>query len=156
MAAKKKKDLLSLVKKFDNRDEADVTMQTEGTWSLHYCHETDGKKKYYTCNRLKRRDRNVPQKCTNYSKVLRIRTVCSGLTVITIMRKKLSIHRHKIWVTLFLGSFLIGTIYLFQLINKLFQLKMKPKAIMQNLSKITHFKPLKMSQLRHYLSDRRR
>ncbi|GBP48789.1 hypothetical protein EVAR_32813_1 [Eumeta japonica] len=41
-------------------------------------------------------------------------------------------------------------------INRLFDLKMKPKAIMESLSKIKNIKVPKMSQLRNYLSDRRR
>lgn len=41
-------------------------------------------------------------------------------------------------------------------INELFELKMKPKVIMQNRSKLTHIKLPKMSQLRNYLNDRRR
>lgn len=41
-------------------------------------------------------------------------------------------------------------------INRLFDLKMKPKAIMESLSKMKNIKVPKMSQLRNYLSDRRR
>ncbi|KAL0902493.1 hypothetical protein ABMA27_000347 [Loxostege sticticalis] len=41
-------------------------------------------------------------------------------------------------------------------INRLFDLKLKPKAIMESLSKMKNIKVPKMSQLRNYLSDRRR
>lgn len=54
---RKHKELPSwtLVKKFANRDEAELTMKTEWTWSLHYYHKTkDGNKKILQMQQAKK------------------------------------------------------------------------------------------------------
>lgn len=62
-----------LVQKFDNSEQAKTSLNAEGTWSQHYCHQTEEGKKYtigaISCNVVVH---NAPQKCICYSKAPQI------------------------------------------------------------------------------------
>lgn len=136
----------NLVQKFDNWEQAETYVKTEGTWALHYCHETeDGNKKYYRCNKLKRRG---PQ-CS-----ARIYLLLDSTADSVILFKTNADHDHDEKKEFASTYGLCDTLK--NEINRLFDLKMKPKAIMQSLIKMENIQVPKMSQLRNYLSDRRR
>lgn len=144
---KKKEDVKwSFVKKFDNRDKAEVAVKAEGTWSLHYQHQTEeGKMKYYRCNIMKRRGPQCSAKM-----YLLIESTSDSVVMYTTDAG----HDHD-EKTVTAPSHGLSDALKAE-INKLFELKMKPKAIMQHLSEMTHINLPKLSQLRNYLSDRRR
>ncbi|GLV45292.1 uncharacterized protein CBL_05392 [Carabus blaptoides fortunei] len=125
---------------------AEVAVAEEGAWSLHYYHETeDGKKKYYRCNKLKRRG---PQ-CS-----ARIYLLFETTSDAVLMFRADADHDHDKKMKFSSSYGLSDTVK--SEIDKLFELKMKPKAIMHNLTKMKDINIPKYSQLRNYLSERRR
>lgn len=135
-----------MVTKFDNRHQAEEALQKEDTWSLNYYHETEeGKKKYYRCNKLKKRG---PQ-CS-----AKMYLLLESISDSVLMFKANAKHDHDKKIEFSSSHGLTDPVK--AEINKLFQLKMKPQEIMQNLTKMTHIKPPKISQLRNYLSIQRR
>ncbi|KAL4718266.1 hypothetical protein ACJJTC_013142 [Scirpophaga incertulas] len=138
LVAKKKPKLSldwKLVQKFDNFEQAKTFVKAERTWSPSY----------YRCNKLKRRG---PQ-CSTKMYLLFESTSDSVL-----MFKTNADHDHDEKKEFTSSYGLSDTVK--NEINRLFDLKMKPKAIMESLLKIKNIKVPKMSQLRNYLSDRRR
>lgn len=149
LVAKKKPKLSldwKLVQKFDNFEQAKTFVKAEGTWSKNYCHQTEeGKKTYYRCNKLKRRG---PQCST------RMYLLFESTSDSVLMFKTNADHDHDEKKEFTSSYGLSDTVK--NEINRLFDLKMKPKAIMESLLKMKNIKVPKMSQLRNYLSDRRR
>lgn len=132
------------VKKFDNSGLAQKALDQEKIWSINYSNVSEeGKKIYYRCNKAKRRG----SQCSAKRYLL-----YDSLSDAVFLYQTENDHDHDSNESTERGL----SERLKEEINKLFDLHLKPKAIMTALSKVEGLKLPKMSQLRNYLSDRRR
>lgn len=132
------------MKKFDNVTQVQEALSEENAWSVHYSNESEeGKKTYYRCNKVKKRG---PQ-CSAKRYLL-----YDSTSDAVFMYKTEADHDHEGKV---LSKHGLSEGVKLE-INKLFDLHMKPKAIMTALTKIEGIQVPKMTQLRNYLSDQRR
>ena len=132
------------VKKFDSVIEAQKALSEENTWSVLYSNESEeGKKTYYRCNKVKKRG---PQ-CSAKRHLL-----YDSTSDAVFMYQTDADHDHEGKVS---SKYGIPEEVKLE-INRLFALHMKPKAIMTALQKLPSIQVPKMTQLRNYLSDRRR
>lgn len=135
------------VKQFVNCNEAEETLKLENTWSFNYSHRTEeGLKRFYRCNKVKKRG---PQ-CSG-----KVYLLFDSTSDTVFMYKAEANHDHENLLTRCLSTYGLSEVVKLE-INKLFNLRMKPKAIMNSLAKIQGISMPKMSQLKNYLCDQRR
>ncbi|CAK1582220.1 unnamed protein product [Parnassius mnemosyne] len=134
-----------LIKRCYNVQEAEKFVSNEKTWSRNYTRDSDeGQKRFYRCNKVKSKG---PQcDCALY---LLFVNDCNDILIF----KTTSEHNHD----------QIGTRSEYGIpenvkreINKLFDLRLKPKAILEALNNMTGIKAPSKRQLNNYLYDRSR
>jgi hypothetical protein len=132
------------VEKFESIKDAEEAIKTANTWSSLRKHEVEeGMKKYYRCNKVKRKG---PQ-CA-----AQIYLLFDAASDAVLMYRTDSDHDHESKTHSNYGL----SPKVKEEINKLFDLHLRPKAIMSALAKVEGIKLPKMSQLRNYLYDQRR
>ncbi|CAG5039897.1 unnamed protein product [Parnassius apollo] len=134
-----------MIKRCYNVQEAEKFVSNEKTWSRNYTRDSDeGQERFYRCNKVKSKG---PQcDCALY---LLFVNDCNDILIF----KTTSEHNHD----------QIGTRSEYGIpenvkreINKLFDLRLKPKSILEALNNMTGIKAPLKRKLNNYLYDRRR
>lgn len=132
-------------RKFENFDEAQLFLRAEKTWTVKFTHTTEeGKKQYYRCNKVK---------CRGPQCAAQIYLLFESNSDAVFLYRTGSEHDHEN----------IGTKSDYGIsqevkdeINKLYDLHLKPKAILSRLIEMKNIKVPTKKQLNNYLSDRRK
>lgn len=133
------------VSKFPNAEKAEDVLRAENTWSISLTHMTEaGKKRFYRCNKVKR---SGPQ-CA-----AQVYLLFEASSDAVLLYRVDSSHNHDSIDNR--SDYGISNEVKSE-INKLFDLHMKPKAILNSLRRVEGIKVPTIKQLNNYLSDRRR
>lgn len=133
------------MRKFTTTNDAEKVVQAENTWSISTTHMTeDGKKRFYRCNKAKRKG----IQCA--AQVYLLFEVDSDAVLLF---RTASDHNHDYIDNSSNHGICEDTK---NEIKKLFELRLKPKEILENLSKMEGVKVPQKRQLYNYLSDLRR